>query len=60
MLRDKLFWLLALLASSSWGLPSSVEPLSAPRIFLSFKGKALETLAVPVTQFGGLFVFLSH
>uniref|UniRef100_A0A674PIQ6 Sema domain, immunoglobulin domain (Ig), short basic domain, secreted, (semaphorin) 3Fa n=1 Tax=Takifugu rubripes TaxID=31033 RepID=A0A674PIQ6_TAKRU len=37
MLWDKLCWLLALLALSSGGLPTSNEPLSAPRIFLSFK-----------------------
>ncbi|CAF94611.1 unnamed protein product [Tetraodon nigroviridis] len=41
MLWDKLCWLLALLALSSGGLPPSNEPLSAPRIFLSFKGKPL-------------------
>lgn len=44
MLWDKLCWLLALLALSSGGLPPSNEPLSAPRIFLSFKGKALKIL----------------
>ncbi|MEQ2229692.1 hypothetical protein ILYODFUR_021477, partial [Ilyodon furcidens] len=37
MLWDKLSWLLALLAVSSGGLPPSNEPLSAPRIFVSFK-----------------------
>uniref|UniRef100_A0A669DDN4 Sema domain, immunoglobulin domain (Ig), short basic domain, secreted, (semaphorin) 3Fa n=1 Tax=Oreochromis niloticus TaxID=8128 RepID=A0A669DDN4_ORENI len=37
MLWDKLCWLLALLALSSGGLPPPSEPLSAPRIFLSFK-----------------------
>lgn len=54
MLWDKLCWLLALLALSSGGLPPSNEPLSAPRIFLSFKGKALKILlcvCVCVTQF---------
>lgn len=40
MLWDNLFWLLALLALSYGGLPLPNEPLSAPRIFLSFKGKA--------------------
>lgn len=44
MLWDKVCWLLALLALSSGGLPPSNEPLSAPRIFLSFKGKALKIL----------------
>lgn len=43
MLWDKLCWLLALLALTS-GLPVSNEPLSAPRIFLSFKGKTLKLL----------------
>ncbi|CAJ1050601.1 sema domain%2C immunoglobulin domain (Ig), short basic domain, secreted, (semaphorin) 3Fa isoform X2 [Xyrichtys novacula] len=37
MLWDKLCWLLALLALTYGGLPPSNEPLSAPRIFLSFK-----------------------
>ncbi|XP_029287914.1 semaphorin-3F-like isoform X1 [Cottoperca gobio] len=37
MLWDKLCWLLALLALSSGALTASNEPLSAPRIFLSFK-----------------------
>ncbi|XP_027858829.1 sema domain, immunoglobulin domain (Ig), short basic domain, secreted, (semaphorin) 3Fa isoform X1 [Xiphophorus couchianus] len=37
MLWDKLSWLLALLAVSAGGLPPSNDPLSAPRIFLSFK-----------------------
>lgn len=44
MLWDKLCWLLALLPLSSAGLPPSNEPLSAPRIFLSFKGKTLKIL----------------
>lgn len=44
MLWDKLCWLLALLALSSGTLTPSNEPLSAPRIFLSFKGKALKLL----------------
>lgn len=39
MLWDKLCWLLALLALSSEGLPTPNDPLSSPRIFLSFKGK---------------------
>lgn len=39
MLWDKLCWLLALLALSSGGLPTPNDPLSTPRIFLSFKGK---------------------
>lgn len=39
MLWDKLCWLLALLALSSEGLPTPNDPLSTPRIFLSFKGK---------------------
>lgn len=39
MLWDKLCWLLALLALSSAGLPPPNDPLSTPRIFLSFKGK---------------------
>uniref|UniRef100_G3P8Z3 Sema domain, immunoglobulin domain (Ig), short basic domain, secreted, (semaphorin) 3Fa n=1 Tax=Gasterosteus aculeatus aculeatus TaxID=481459 RepID=G3P8Z3_GASAC len=37
MLWEKVCWLLALLAFSSGALPASNEPLSAPRIFLSFK-----------------------
>lgn len=44
MLWDKLCWLLALLALSSGGLPPPSEPLSAPRIFLSFKGKTLKIM----------------
>lgn len=44
MLWDKLCWLLALLALSSGGLPPPSEPLSAPRIFLSFKGKILKIM----------------
>lgn len=39
MFWDKLCWLLALLALSSAGLPPPNDPLSTPRIFLSFKGK---------------------
>lgn len=39
MLWDKLCWLLALLALSSGGLLTPNDPLSTPRIFLSFKGK---------------------
>lgn len=39
MLWDKLCWLLALLALSSEGLLTPNDPLSSPRIFLSFKGK---------------------
>lgn len=50
MLWDKLCWLLALLALSSGALAASNEPLSAPRIFLSFKGKALKILVVSVTH----------
>ncbi|KAF3856213.1 hypothetical protein F7725_016936 [Dissostichus mawsoni] len=37
MLWDKLCWVMALLALSSGALPGPNEPLSAPRIFLSFK-----------------------
>lgn len=56
MLWDKLCWLLALLALSSGALPPSNEPLSAPRIFLSFKGKALKILLWP-SLFTSLFLY---
>lgn len=60
MLWDKLCWLLALLALSSGTLPTSIEPLSAPRIFLSFKGKALSHcwLQIPLCLSVTQFVFL--
>lgn len=56
MLWDKLCWLLALLALSFGALPPSNEPLSAPRIFLSFKGKALKILLWP-SLFTSVFLY---
>lgn len=40
MLWDKMWWLSTMLALSAHALPTlPIEPLSAPRVFLSFKGK---------------------
>ena len=39
MQGDRVCWLLVLLAISSGTLLPSNEPLSAPRVFLSFKGR---------------------
>lgn len=64
MLWDKLCWLLALLALSSGGLPPPSDPLSTPRIFLSFKGKQSKTTSQLTTHVATLaplhFLFLQR